>query len=114
MINFFVPRAANHCIRDYLQARGLPIADQVQVIEHERLGQLTRVPLGGTIFAALDQASAAASVACAVIHDHLSSASPAVAVLNDPRKVLRRFELLTRLHQDGSNQIGRASCRERV
>jgi hypothetical protein len=105
MINFFVPRAATHCIRDYLQARGRPIAEQVHVVEHERLGSLTHVPLGGTIFAALDQASLAASAACAVIHNHLACAAPAVALLNDPRKVLRRFELLTRLHQSGCNRF---------
>nr|AHZ45571.1 hypothetical protein [uncultured bacterium] len=105
MINFFVPGAATHCIRDYLRGRGQPIAEQVHVVEHDRLGSLTRLPLGGTIFAALDQTSAAASAACAVIYDHLASASPPVAVLNDPRKVLRRFELLTRLHQSGCNRF---------
>ena len=105
MINFFVPRSANHCIRDYLQARGLPIAEHVQVIEHERLASLTRLTLGGTVFAALDQATAAASAACALIHDWLRAADPTVVVLNDPRKVLRRFELLTRLYQTGCNRF---------
>lgn len=103
MINFFVPGSANHCIRDYLQGRGQPIAKQMHVVEHEHLRTLTRLPLGGAIFAALDQTRVAASATCAVIYDQLASA--AVPVLNDPRKVLRRFELLTHLHESGCNRF---------
>lgn len=105
MINFFVTEAASHGIRDYLQARGLPIADRMRVVEYERLREITRLPLGGTVFAALDQTTAAATAAASLIHDQLASADPAVAVLNNPRKVLRRFDLLTRLYETGCNRF---------
>ena len=105
MINFLVHRAGTHCIRDYLQARGRAIANRVHVVEHEDLGRLTHLPLGGTIFAALDEATPAATAACALIHDQLASADASVARLNDPRKVLRRFDLLTGLHEAGCNHF---------
>lgn len=105
MINFFVTQAGSHSIRDYLQARGLPIVDRMRVVEYERLGAITRLPLGGTVFAALDQTTAAATAAAALIHNQLSAAVPSVPVLNDPRRVLRRFDLLTRLYETGCNRF---------
>lgn len=105
MINFFVTGAASNGIRDYLQARGLSIADRLHVVEYERLGEITCLPLGGSVFAALDQTSAAATAAASEIYDQLAAAAPAVTLLNDPRKVLRRFDLLTRLYETGCNRF---------
>jgi hypothetical protein len=105
MINFFVTGAASFCIREYLQVRGAAIADRVNVIEYDDLCGLTGIPVGSTVFAAVDQMPRAAMDAAAQICDRMALALGRPGVLNDPRKVLRRFELLSRLHETGCNRF---------
>jgi hypothetical protein len=105
MINFFVTGAASFCIREYLQMRGAAIADRVNVVEYEELGDLTALPAGPVVFAAVDQIGRAAADAAAQICDRIAGALGPRAVLNDPRKVLRRFDLLSRLHEGGGNRF---------
>lgn len=103
MINFFVTAAGSFGIRDYLRARGAALADRVAVIHYEDLAGVTHVARGGTIFAALDQIGEAATEVSAQMHDQLAAAQPTLPILNDPRRALRRYDLLRRLHDEGVN-----------
>jgi hypothetical protein len=105
MINFFTPGAAGNLIRDYFRGRGAAIADRVRVLSYEDLGRLEQLQVGGTVFAGLDEITSAIATAIDGIHDQLAAASPVVSVLNDPRKVLCRYELLRRLYEIGCNQF---------
>jgi hypothetical protein len=105
MVNFFVTAAGMFGIRNYLETRGIEMANRVQVVLYEEMASLTQLPIGGTIFAALDQVSPTALAATAQICDQLCAAKPAASVLNNPTKVFGRYDLLRRLFKSGCNRF---------
>ena len=105
MINFFVTSAASFCMREYLQQRGAAIADRVKIVEYEQLGDLAGLPAGPVVFAAVDQIGRATTIAAAEIADRVARGAGQPAVLNHPATVLRRFDLLARLHETGCNRF---------
>jgi hypothetical protein len=105
MINFLVTADGSFGIRDYLRWRAAALADRVSVVHYDDLARLTQIESGAVVFAALDQANAAATTIVAQIHDQVTAANPAMPVLNDPRRVLRRLALLDRLHEERFNHF---------
>ena len=91
MINFFVTSEGRFGITNYLAKRGLPIADRVSVRTYDEMADLREVPLGGAIFAALDQLTPAALDAAAAVCRQLLSADPGVTIYNTPERVLHRY-----------------------
>lgn len=105
MISFWVTGQGSFGIHNYRGNRGLTISDRFEVRLYEEIGDDVIVPLSTQIFAAIDQLSTVQRDAVARIWDAHAAAAPAAVRLNDPRRVLLRFDLLTRLHQMGLNSF---------
>jgi hypothetical protein len=103
MISYWVTEDGRSSIGAYRQNRGRAIADRFQMHLYEKVGRTVRVPGGAQIFSALDQLSERQRTVVAAIWDAHARAVPDAARLNDPRRVLLRFQLLRRLHEQGVN-----------
>lgn len=103
MIAFWVTRAGSFGIRTYLGNRGRAIGGRFATPTYDDLGPSVRLSLGTQIFSALDQLTPAQRDMAAVVWDAHASLAPRARRLNHPRHVLLRFELLTRLHDEGLN-----------
>ena len=115
MISFWVGTAGRFGIEEYLARRNPTLLDQLRVFPYEDLKPELELESGAHIFAGLCQLSPAGHDIVAALYDQLRDRSPTTRVLNDPRSVLRRFELLTRMHAEGINRFRayRATSAER-
>jgi hypothetical protein len=105
MISFWANRSSRHAIPDYCARRGRAIADRFDCRVYEDVGSQVRLRAGAHIFASLDRLTANQREAAAVWHDALAARAPDAPRLNDPRRVVMRFELLTKLHAAGLNSF---------
>ncbi len=106
MIHFLVARGQDSGITKYLSLWGLPLADRLRVMYYDSLpGEAEFLP-GTYVFAALDQLDASALGGVRDLHARLAS-EPGFRCLNhpDPARTLRRYDLLTALHQQGRNSF---------
>ena len=103
MIAFWVTDQGSFGIRNYRSHRGQAIAERFEPMIYEEIGREVTFPGGPQIFTALDQLTNAQRETVCGIWDAHARAAPGVPRLNDPRRVLLRFDLLTRLHQEGLN-----------
>jgi len=99
MISFWANRSSSFAIPSYCARRGRAIADRFECRVYEDLGPHVRLRPGTHIFASLDRLTPAQRDAVAVMHDALAARVPDAPRLNDPRRVVMRFELLTTLHE---------------
>lgn len=105
MISFWVDAAGSFAMEQYLATRAQHLADRIQVRRYEHLTQNLEVPAGAHIFAALDQLTAGGRDAVAALYDQLSALCPADTLLNNPRRVPHRYQLLTNLFDVGINSF---------
>ena len=105
MIHFVVNRAGAYLIADFIELHAPSLAPHVTVIAYEDLAALTTLASGTYIFTALDQLTAGGMRLVRELVAQLR-ASPGVRVLNDPDRVLLRFDLLSALHRSGLNRHG--------
>ena len=105
MISFWANRSSSHAIPNYCARRGRAIADRFDCRVYEDVGSQVRLRAGAHIFASLDRLTANQREAAAVRHDALAARAPDAPRLNDPRRVVMRFELLTTLHAAGLNSF---------
>jgi hypothetical protein len=103
MISFWVTRDGSFGIRTYGQNRGRAIAGRFQTRLYDDIGEVTELSAGTQVFAAVDQLTAPQREIVAVLWEAHARAVPGAVRLNDPRRVLRRFDLLTELHARGIN-----------
>lgn len=104
MITFWVTGEGSFGIRDYRGHRGRAIAAHLEPRLYDDLdGGSIHLAGGAHIFAALDQLTGVQRELVARLWDAHAAAAPHVPRLNDPRRVLLRFELLDRLWQEGLN-----------
>jgi hypothetical protein len=103
VISFWVNRQGAFGIENYLQERGKPIADRVQV----RLYDWRSLEAGGgaQIFSSLDQLTGGELEGLSALHARLSQLNPPPQLLNDPRRSLIRYELLQQLADQGLNSF---------
>jgi hypothetical protein len=106
VITFWVNRDGRFGLQNYQSHRGRAIADRFEPRLYEDLGG-ARVSFanGPQIFAGLDQATPTQRELAGVLWDAHAAAAPDVPRLNDPRRVLLRFELLHRLWECGLNRF---------
>jgi len=106
VITFWVNRDGLFGLNNYQSHRGRAIADRFEPRLYEDLAG-DRIALGGgaQIFAGLDQVTPARRDLVARLWDAHVAAAPQVPRLNDPRRVLLRFELLHRLWEQGLNRF---------
>jgi hypothetical protein len=103
VISFWVDRGGSHGIQIYCENRGRAIAGRFRAHLYEDIPAAIRLPAGAQVFAAIDRLTSLQREAVALIWDAHAEVAPSTPRLNDPRHVLLRFELLTRLHQEGLN-----------
>jgi hypothetical protein len=105
MIYFWVDQASSWGIRSYLETRGRPIAERFHVQLYEDLPNCRTLLPQTHIFAALDQLGPNHFNEACEVWDLLASAGECARLLNNPHKVLRRYDLLLRLHEAGINRF---------
>jgi hypothetical protein len=106
VITFWVNRGGLFGVQNYLGHRGRSLADRFEMRVYEDFaGDRIELPGGPHIFAALDQATPAQRELVGRMWDTHAAAMPHVPRLNDPRRVLLRFELLERLWEVGLNRF---------
>lgn len=103
MISFWVTRAASFGIKKYRENRGRLIADRFQPRLYDDIEDTVRLQGDAQIFSALDQLTSPQRAVVAEMWDAHARLAPRAPRLNDPRHVLLRFDLLTKLHEQGIN-----------
>ena len=106
MITFWVNRDGRFGLQNYQSHRGRTIADRFDTRLYEDLtGHRVAFADGPQIFAGLDQATPAQRELVGRLWDAHAAAAPGMPRLNDPRRVLLRFDLLQRLWEQGLNRF---------
>lgn len=104
MIYFVAPHDQTFGIEAYLQQVGQSMQGRLVVRTYEDLIAERALPLGSYVFAALDQLTVTETELVARIWTTLAAAG-APRLLNDPRRVMCRYELLTTAHARGRNRF---------
>ncbi|MGH9200544.1 MAG: hypothetical protein ACRD2A_04830 [Vicinamibacterales bacterium] len=105
MISFWVNEEGSFGIHGYRQNRGREIGDRFWTCLYEDIGEVVRCRGGAQIFSAIDQLTDSQREAAAMVWDAHTQAAPDAPRLNDPRRVLLRFDLLRTLHDRGLNNF---------
>ena len=103
MIHFLAPAAGAYTLAEYFELEPPSLVERFRVLSYEELPELTRLERGTCVLAGLDQLAPAMLALVARLAQQLSAEG--LLVLNDPRRVLGRFELLTLLHRLGRNEF---------
>jgi len=104
MIFFVVTEDGSRSLHTYLAGRGSVIADRLRVVLYSELARMDRLPLGTWVFAEHDRLDAAHRDFAALVAERLGEAGAGARVLNDPRKVRLRLDLLRAAHEAGVNE----------
>jgi len=105
MISFWVTGAGTFGMKEYIARRVPRLGELLQIRTYENITPDLELPSGTHIFGSLCQLPPSGREVAALLHDRLREASPESRLLNDPRRVCRRFELLDRMHALGINQF---------
>ena len=105
MIYFLVPGAQLHTFGPFLDRTGPEVRDRVKIITLEQAIQQFRLPIGTYVFSGLCVGSDAARRIACELSEGLKAADSSIRILNDPEKVLWRYELLHALHESGINSF---------
>jgi hypothetical protein len=105
VIYFLVDRASAFTMRDFVEIHAPGLAEHVEIIHYEDLPG-RELSLGTYIFSALDHLTPGGRRFVCELIDQLRHPSVRSRVLNDPARVLKRYELLSALHAQGLNRHG--------
>ena len=114
MIYFVVDRAGAFTMRDFVELHAPALAPHVAFVFYEDLPSLTTLSSGTYIFAALDQLTARGTRFVREMIDVLRAPASSSRVLNDPNRVLLRYELLSTLQAKGLNAHGVVRATDRL
>lgn len=101
MIHFAVTGAHAYCMERFLHRAGRPLADKLRILWYEDLAVRRRLDPGCYIFADVERLTEAQRGQLANTADRLRQAGQ--PVLNHPRRLLCRYDLLRTLHDQGIN-----------
>lgn len=104
MIHFLVPATQDRGIRDYLDVFGAPLRNDFRILYYEDLAGEKEFPAGTYVLSALDQLNPATADLLSEIYQQLKD-TPGIRFLNNPKKTLQRFDLLTELNRRGMNEF---------
>ena len=106
MIHFVVTEKGSWSIRAYLadDGDGSALADRMRVVNYEAVAHMRRLPLGTWVFTELDQLDEPRRELATLVADRLEAQGPRVRMLNDPRQVRLRADLLRAAHEAGANE----------
>jgi hypothetical protein len=104
MIFFVAPHEQTFPMEDFLQGNESgALRDRIRVQTYEGIFARRELPVGPYIFSAIDQLTPTATEVVARCRDELARAAPGIALLNDPRAVRRRGDLLRTAFETGRN-----------
>jgi hypothetical protein len=112
VIYFLVDRASAFTMRDFVELHAPGLADLVEIVHYEDLLQRQPLHTGTYIFSALDHLTPGGMRVVRELIDELRDPAAESRVLNDPARVLLRYELLDTLHRRGLNRHGVARARD--
>src|SRR5262249_46955174 len=101
--HYVVTENGSRSIRGYLTGQGVALADRMRVVLYDELARMDRLPLGTWVFAEKDRLDDAHLDLAMLVAERLRAAGDAARVLNDPRQVRLRVELLSAAHREGIN-----------
>ncbi len=104
MIFFVVTEDGSRSLHTYLAGRGSVLADRLRVVLYSELARMDRLPLGTWVFAETDRLDTAHRDLAVLVAERLAEAGAGARVLNDPRKVRLRLDLLRAAHEAGVNE----------
>jgi hypothetical protein len=94
VIFFVTPADETREMEDYLQQYGANLQNRITLITYDDVAGGKALPIGTYIFAAIDRLFPCEKEIAARCCRELSSASPNITLINDPRRVVCRYELL--------------------
>jgi hypothetical protein len=103
MIRILLTRAHSYTIQHYLESWGRDVRNCVKTLCYEDLAFGHHLKPGTYIFADLERLDEAQLDFAKHIWRTLAARPESYRLLNDPSKVLRRYELLKALHANGTN-----------
>jgi hypothetical protein len=104
MIHFVTTRAGDFGIRDFVELHAPALGPDLDVLYYEDLPTRRTTPSGTYIFSALDQLTLGGRQLVGELAEQLEQPASECRVLNDPRRVMLRFELLEALSREGLNR----------
>ena len=105
MIHYVYARPHSYTLGIFLEHHCPALAAHVRLVDYDAFFGLETLPGGAAILTDFDRLSSAQLTRAAAYHALLSRADSPVRVLNDPARSLQRFELLRRLHENGTNEF---------
>jgi hypothetical protein len=103
VIRFLVTAAHDYTIDAFLDAWGRPLRDHVRVWQYEARPWRRGLLPGAYVFCDLERLTAGEREEAGALHDRIAASGPGHRALNDPRRTMRRFELLEALADRGIN-----------
>jgi len=104
MIHYVVTETGSFSIRIYLAEEGRALADRMRVVTYEELPRLNTLPAGVWVFTEFDLLDTPLRDVALLVSDRLRAAS-GVRIVNDPRDVRWRVDLLRAAHIVGLNEF---------
>jgi hypothetical protein len=105
MINYFVTGAHAYTVAAFLETWPNRVRDVFRIVPYERLASILTVESGVYIFSDIDRLQPAALRNVERLCDLIADELDAALVLNHPRGVLLRTQMLRTLWEDGVNQF---------
>ena len=105
MIYFLVTKRNSQPIKNFLRSCGKHFVDRITILYYTNLKVLRNIPEGTFIFSDFDLLTPAQREVVKQIFTQLSERHPHLTLLNDPNKVLLRYDLLKKMYQMGINRF---------
>ncbi len=105
MLQFLVRRHNRHGIEHLLRKWAGGVAERVRLVPYEELHRISGFSPGVLVFLDLDLLDAQQREIASRIATAIEPHRDRLRILNDPRRVALRLELLTRLHDAGVNEF---------
>ncbi|MEQ9403185.1 MAG: hypothetical protein RIM99_06360 [Cyclobacteriaceae bacterium] len=101
MIYFLATEAHCYTFQDLPKS----IKSRSRVVSYEEIQKLKNQQAGPIIFTDLDRLSSKQLLQVTQVYDQLKDQNPEIPLLNNPAKVLLRYDLLKRLYKEGINDF---------
>ena len=105
MIHLLLTELNSFTFRNYLKTRGKGLSDRINLIYYNDLSSLKNITTGTFIFSDLDLLNKNQLQITKHIYNQLAQKQPSIRILNNPNKVLCRYELLQAMHNTGINRF---------
>ena len=103
MIYYLTTDGYSHTMRTFLEHWGKELAPRVSLVDYSEVFHARELPVGTYVFADLERLLPAELDIAEIIWNQLQAAG--ACILNHPRRTLRRYELLSKLHALGRNSF---------